>query len=243
MSKGGTPDQAELYRVVENLRQIHKDSIAVVLIGSAARDVWTEASDIDLLLLANPRPDIAKRFPTYHIQTVTPAEFLRKLDAGEDFEAWCLRHGRTLHDSGIWAELKQSTSAATWPRWQLKVVHGTRRLFLARTLLQTGDRSAAIEETLYALGHVARGILLRAGVFPLSRPELAEQVRKLGYPHLSEIHESFREAGDIPMRLLGPAQLYTKKLLCHLSAETYRAYADDYRRNAKAKDARRPSHR
>ncbi len=242
MSEGTTPSPNALHDVAENLRQTLGEGIAIVLVGSAARGVWTEASDIDLLLIGNDRPRIVRNFPGYHIQSASEAEFLGGLGAGKDFEAWCVRHGVPLYDGGIWARIKASPASATWPNPKLKVIHGAHRLFMAMRLLKTGDETAATEEMLYALGHVARGILLKAGMFPLSRPELANQVRDAGYPHLADIHERLRKAEGISVRVMGMALRYSKKLLCHLDAETYRDCAQEYRHKRRMKDARRLSH-
>jgi len=239
MSESANPDPTRLQGVVDDLRQNDGDQIAVVLIGSAARGVWAEGSDIDLLVIGNVRPEIVRHLSGYHIHTSAEAEFLQNLESGEDFEAWAVRFGTPLFDSGIWARIKGSPSVATWPRWQVKVVHGARRLFLADSLSEIGDMVAATEETLFALGHIARAILLRAEVFPLSRPELAKQVRNAGYPHLADMHEQLRQAVKVPFRTLGRAQRYTKKLLCHLDPATYRACSQDYRASKKAREKRR----
>lgn len=45
--------------------------------------------------------------------------------------------------------------------------------------LETEGVDAATEETLYAASRVARGELLKAGVFPLSRPENPDQLAGL----------------------------------------------------------------
>jgi len=242
MSEGRALSPNALHDIAENLRQTLGEDIAIVLVGSAARGVWTEASDIDLLLIGNDRPRVAGSFPGYHIQSASEAEFLRGLSAGKDFEAWCVRLGVPLYDGGIWARVKASSASATWPNPKLKVIHGAYRLFMATRLSKTGDESAATEETLYALGHVARGILLKAGIFPLSRPELANQVREAGYPHLADIHERLRKAQNTSVRVLGMAQRYSKKLLCDLDADTYRTCSQEYRHKRRMRDARRLAH-
>ncbi len=93
-----------------------------------------------------------------------------------------MRLGVVVHDNGLWSEILTRPESKTWPGWQKKVVHGARRLFLANKLIETGDLEAATEEMLYAVGHIARGLLLKADVFPLSRPELEDQIEALGYP-------------------------------------------------------------
>ena len=231
------PWLVELSHVVDMLRCHEESDVAVILVGSAARGVRGEASDIDLLVVRKNRPKIPKSVSGYHIQLASEADFMRNLSAGEDFEAWCVRFGKTLYDDGIWARIKSSPAASAWPKWQVKVTHGARRLFLATALLGTGDIDAAIEETVYALGHAARGILIRASVFPLSRPELAAQVSEAGFPHLADIHEKLRDGTNVSLHDLRLAQLYCKKLLCHIDSGTYGKYAKEFVLTRTAKKA------
>jgi predicted nucleotidyltransferase len=227
-------------QVVAELRRANNDDLAIVLVGSAARNVRTEESDIDLLLVGRERPSVPKCFPGFHIQSSSMQEFLRTLQNGEDFESWCVRLGVPLFDGGQWAEILGSEEAKNWPRWELKVAHGARRLFLASEFIEMGDDLAASEELVYTLGHIARGLLLKAGTFPLSRPELAGQIRTLGYPHLATLHEQLRGNG-VDRRLLGQARTYSKRLLCHLDRDAYGACATEYRRKQRAKRNRRPA--
>ncbi len=182
---------AEFQEVASKLAQLTQADFAVVLIGSAARGCRTEDSDIDLLFVTTEKIGNLPVISGYHIKDITESDFLKRLNAGEDFEAWCIRYGETLVDGGVWGHIS-ATGNRVWPRWETKVVHGARRLFLAAQLSRMGDRSAAREELIFVLGHVARGLLLKAGTFPLSRPELAAQVRELGYPHLADLHERLR---------------------------------------------------
>lgn len=226
--------------VVADLRRANNDDVAIILVGSAARNVRTEDSDIDILLVGRERPRIPRSFPGFHIQASGSEDFRRNLQNGEDFESWCVRLGVPLFDGGQWAEILASEEAKTWPRWELKVMHGARRLFFANEFIEMGDDLAASEELIYTLGHVARGLLLKAGVFPLSRPELADQIRTLGYPHLATLHERLRGNGA-DRRLLGQARSYSKRLLCHLDRNAYGACATEYRRKQRAKTDRRPA--
>jgi hypothetical protein len=172
--------------VVAELQQSGENAVSVILVGSAARNARAEDSDIDLLLIGSERPQLPRTFPRFHIQTSSVAEFLNNLRKGDDFESWCVRLGVALYDGGgCWANILASEESKQWPRWELKVLHGARRLFLAHSLLEMGDNVAASEELVYTLGHIARGLLLKSGIFPLSRPELAEQLRQIGYPHLA----------------------------------------------------------
>ena len=241
MTSLGTPDPAQLQAVAERLREKNGDEIAIVLVGSVARGCSNEDSDVDLLVIGKQRPKVADGLSGLHIQVSSESEFNRNLTLGEDFEAWCLRFGLPLYDSGIWARLRQLP--VIWPKWQAKIPHGARRLLMASTLLEMGDLDAATEETVYALGHVARGLLLKAGVFPLSRPELAEQVRSLGYPHLAQIHEELRSRGRSSPKMLRLAQRYGKKLLSTLDRSGYARHSTEYRSRGRAKSGRKAQSR
>jgi hypothetical protein len=227
----------EIEGVVSELRRADGDGISIVLVGSAARNLLTDESDIDLMLIGTTRPAVPKSFPGFHIQSSSVAEFLRNLQSGEDFEIWCVRLGIPLYDDGQWARIVASDEAKQWPRWELKVSHGARRLFLAGNLLEMGDNEAAAEELVYTLGHIARALLLQAGVFPLSRPELAGQLRALGYPHLATVHEQLR-GFEVNSRLVVRALAYSKRLLCHLDRRVYAACADEQWSRAKLKSRR-----
>ncbi len=209
--------------------------VTVVLIGSAARGKRAEQSDIDILVISEDHPNARLHMSGFHIQQISKATFLANLKNGEDFESWCIRFGVPLHDSGIWTEILKSPFAAKWPDWKLKVIHGVRRLLLGNTMLEIGDRDAAAEELMYTMGHVARGLLLKMQVFPLSRPELAEQVAELGYRQLANFHEELRNHGSVSSERLELAVRYSKKLLCHLDAATYGRYWEEYRSKKRSK--------
>lgn len=219
------------------MRRDSGDRISIVLLGSAARKVRTDGSDIDLLLIGTERPRVPKGFPAFHIQAARVSEFLANLENGEDLESWCVRLGVLLYDGGHWDGIVMSKEAKQWPRWQLKVRHGVRRLFLAHNFLEMRDYEACSEEMVYALGHIGRALLLKAGIFPLSRPELAGQLQTLGYSHLAILHEKLRRNEGAP-QLLNQARFYSKKLLCHLDRAIYGAYATEHKRKATLKKAK-----
>lgn len=224
-------------RVTEDLVRLTEADCAIVLIGSAARGCRTEESDIDILFISTEKIANIPLISGYHIKFATEADLLSRLAAGEDFEAWCVRYGIALLDRGVWERVK-TPSKHVWPRWETKVVHGTRRLFLASKLSNMGDRPAAREELVFVLGHIARGLLLKKGVFPLSRPELAAQVKGIGYSHLAALHERLRTTNSPSSRDIGLGLRYSKKLLIHLDRTIYRNLSEDHRRAARTKQAK-----
>ncbi len=205
-----------------------ESELSVILVGSVARKADTENSDVDLLLISRGSLNDLNIPRRVHAMRSTPESFLEQLEAGEDFEAWCVRFGIVVSDNGLWSQILERPETQIWPSWRKKVMHGARRLILAGRLIATGDLDAAAEEMLYATGHIARGFLLRANIFPLSRPELEEQIRTLGYPHLASIHHELRTKGKHELRFLKRCQAYSKRLLVHLSAQDYGGLAKKY---------------
>lgn len=227
----------EFATVANQLANLSSCDCAVVLIGSAARGQSTERSDIDILFVANEKVPQIPIISGYHIKFITEATFLRRLREGEDFEAWCVRLGVTLLDRGIWDRIKEA-SQDVWPRWETKVVHGATRLFLASQQFILGDLVATQEELIFVLGHITRGILLKQGIFPLSRPELADQVRSIGYLHLADIHENLRQTCTRSKSDLSIALRYSKKLLVYLDRMIYSKVALEHAKTAIEKKAK-----
>jgi predicted nucleotidyltransferase len=238
MNSIGVSDASQWEDVVGRLRSRYGDGISVVLVGSVARGRSTEESDIDFLVVGEDHPKTTCDLPRYHVQVSNEADFKRNLALGEDFEGWSVRFGLPLYDGGPWARILRSDEATVWPRWQAKIPHAARRLFMASALLRMGDLDAATEETIYALCHVARALLLKAGVFPLSRPELAEQVKALGYSRLAQLHGELRRPNGAPLSRIRLAQRYSKKLLLHLDRPVYAKCSREYRERNRAKSHR-----
>ena len=111
----------------------------------------------------------------------TRRKFLERLAQNEDFPAWALRYGVPIRDpDGWWSEqVREEERNPHWPDWRAKIVHGAKRLRMADMALEDGDSEAAAEELLFAASHAARALLLKSGVFPLSRPELPSQLEGL----------------------------------------------------------------
>jgi predicted nucleotidyltransferase len=227
----------EVQAFMESIRGNEQD-LSVVLVGSVARHTQSENSDIDLLVISKRPFDDLSISSKVHLMRSTYDDFLKQLELGEDFEAWSVRLGVVVHDNGLWSEILTRPESKIWPDWQKKVVHGARRLFLANKLIETGDLEAATEEMLYAAGHIARGLLLKADVFPLSRPELEDQIEALGYPHLATVHKELRTNPNKNLRFLLRCQTYSKRLLVRLSADDYKRCAEEFRKKKRSKQQR-----
>ena len=231
---------AELYGQLTNLNP--GLSISTVLVGSASRGTETYRSDIDVLILSDKSPKGPSRQGQFHLHLKSNEEFLKKLREGDDFAAWCVRYGLTIQDTGHWSTIKKSPEASMWPDWSKKILHATRRLVLANTLLETGDGEATHEEALNAAGHVARALLLRSQVFPLSRAELPAQVKNIDYPHLALILEALL-GEETSICLVKKALAYSKKLLCHLDPIAYHRLSAELGRGMKKRNPKETLYR
>lgn len=155
------------------------DAATVILVGSGARGARNWRSDIDVLVLHEDGHRIRLKRPgDIHLQQVSHTRFLERLEEGDDYPSWALRFGRPIRDpDGWWA--KQAAAELEnphWPDWRPKVGQARKRIKIASELLEAGDTDAASEELLFAASHVARAVLLKRGVFPLSRPEMPSQL-------------------------------------------------------------------
>jgi hypothetical protein len=214
-----------------------KTQISVILIGSVARSTHASQSDLDLLVVGDQPPRVERHPDRLHVQALTTRQFTERLRAGDDFAGWCVRYGVPLVTSRGWLEIVSSPDAAVWPDWHKKVRHAARRLTLAATLLETGDILAAAEEMLYAVSHTARAILLKNGIFPLSRPEIIAQLRGTGHQHLGKLLQDL--SYDEPTKAaMNRNLLYVKRLLVYLDKPVYREFVQLRRRHMLAKKGR-----
>lgn len=72
-----------------------------------------------------------------------------------------------------------------WPSAQRKLDSLAMHRAEVERLIQMGDQSAAHEQVRAMLTTAARGLLLRARVFPLARKELPAQLEQAGYVPLA----------------------------------------------------------
>lgn len=146
---------------------------ALVLTGSTARGACSAVSDLDYHVIG-ARPSVEGLPAEIDLYCDEQAEFLAKLDRGDDFAHWTLRHGCVLFDSGD-----------LWPDPERKLRQARRTLGFAERLLVSGDHAAALEQVRGVLSLAARWWLLAHDVFPLARAELPDQVRELRQPALA----------------------------------------------------------
>jgi hypothetical protein len=156
------------------------------LTGSTARRRRTAMSDLDYHIIG-PRPDLSDLPAEIDVVASSAVRFRTQLAHGDDYCQWTLRHGCILHDVGAMREgTRLILDEHLWPSAHRKLEHVDEHRQEAKRLLLMGDRDAAQEQVRATLTTIARGLLLDAGVFPLARSELPDQLRATGYESLSE---------------------------------------------------------
>lgn len=159
-----------------------QDIDAIVLVGSAARKV-AQIEDIDFILIYhNYKPHYYSPPMDVDIRAYKREDVESLLLKGHDLLGWAIRLGCVVLDrNDYWKNLCES--------WRDRLVLLTLEEIGARIakseklyldLRKIGDEDAAKEQLLTKLTHIARAKLVKAGVFPASRPELESQLKRIG---------------------------------------------------------------
>lgn len=176
MSASLTPlERKHIRRTLANA----KEADCVVLVGSVARGTRVaDVGDLDILVLNGEGSKVL--MPGVQITSLSVKSLTDRVLSGDDFTQWALRFGVTIHGRSMWNALKAKLLiVAPWPSAELKKEHAAKRLRRASELLEMNDLQAAREELRYAGNHIARAVLLKRHIFPLSRPELSNQLREV----------------------------------------------------------------
>jgi hypothetical protein len=175
-------------------RALELGATGFALTGSTARRRRTTISDLDYHVIG-VRPDLSDLSGDIDVVAVSPTRFRQQLTNEDDFPQWTLRYGCILYDTGVLRDGARLVLAKhLWPSGERKLESLTDHRRELERLILMGDRDAAHGQVRAALTTAGRGLLLVAGVFPLSRSELPGQLRHAGYGALSRrldaaIHE------------------------------------------------------
>jgi len=155
--------------------------LAVVAIGSAVRPN-VRSVDFDLVVICE-NPDLFHQTRPIEIdlRVYASAEIESQVGGGHDLLGWTVKFGKVLYErNNFWTKI---CNAWNWrlplPSSKLareRAVSAYRRLM---NVLNIGDVSAAHEQALTYLTHIARAELLDKKVYPASRPELPKQLRSV----------------------------------------------------------------
>ncbi|HXD54689.1 MAG TPA: hypothetical protein VN618_08045 [Solirubrobacteraceae bacterium] len=179
-----TPEQRAITDEVMR-RALDAGAVGFALTGSTARRRRTPISDLDYHVIGD-RPDVSDLSAEVDVVATRPEHLRDRLLDGDDFVQWTVRLGCILYDAGSLFEASRLiASHSLWPDPQRKLDLAERLHAETLRLLRIGDREAAQEQLRAMLTTTARGLLLRAGVFPLARDELASQLNGSGYAPLA----------------------------------------------------------
>jgi hypothetical protein len=162
--------------------------LAIVAYGSAVRDVPSSA-DVDLLFVfENSFPHFTP--PPFDVDVRGYEKSLvdDQVREGHDLLGWAVRHGVVLceRDSFWTAFAFRWRGRVPLPSAIVAEERAEKAERIRQDLLRMGDKIAAKEQLLSVLTHSARSKLLRAGIYPGSRPELPQQLKTLGEKQLAE---------------------------------------------------------
>lgn len=182
--------------------------VAVVAVGSAVRPNVT-TTDLDLVIVCK-EPDRLKIRPPIEIdlRTYQRDDIDVLIGKGNDLLGWAVRYGRPLFQ-------RQHFWDIILDRWRRRLplpsadvaAHRADEAFRRlTTVFDLGDADAAQEQALSYLTHIARAELLKAGVYPASRPELPDQLRASSHGELASLLERLlgqeTEASETVARLV-----------------------------------------
>lgn len=166
--------------------------LAVVLLGSAIRPA-DSSFDFDCLYVYKGARPVFPRAPAeVDIRGFDSARIEQFIADGHDLLTWSIKLGRVVCErDGYWSKLRAEwLERMPFPSADVADKRAAKAEELLGELRQVGDEDAAVEQLVTALTHRARAALLRAAVFPASRPELPNQLREIGEFHLAQSLQS-----------------------------------------------------
>lgn len=172
--------------------------LAVVALGSAVRPVHS-AHDFDCLYIYDGTPPTIPRPPhNVDIRSFEVSKVNQLIESGQDLLVWSVKFGCVVCErQSFWSELAGSwLPRLPFPSYAVADARARRAERLLSDLQTVGDHDASVEQRLTALTHRARAALLRANVFPASRPELSDQLRQIGEEDLAATLNEAIEARD-----------------------------------------------
>ncbi|MCY3765327.1 MAG: hypothetical protein OXH06_07855 [Gemmatimonadetes bacterium] len=170
---------------VEQLIQMacdRADILAIVAFGSIVRNV-SHSADVDLLYVyESEKPAFVTPPLDVDIKAYCKADVESLVARGQELLCWSIRFGTVLHQKDrYWSDIQQTwTRHLPLPSAAVAEKRAERARRLLDDLRVIGDDDAVQEQSITMLTHQARACLIRARVFPASRPELPKQLRSIG---------------------------------------------------------------
>lgn len=148
---------------------------SIVLVGSVAVQKMKEKSDIDFLVIGEDKEKIPY-FENANIVMLSEKEFEEKYAKGDDFVVSALVFGKIIHDTGFFIRfLENPLPIFSQGLIQEKIKYCEILEERVYSLLKTDERQAK-EELFYLALQAARIILLKNGIVPRTKHDIAAQV-------------------------------------------------------------------
>lgn len=173
-------------RAIEELKA-NSNILAVVFFGSSVRPV-SSVGDLDLLIVfEGSEPELTDVPMDVDVRCYASSILPGLIRNGHDLLGWAVRYGVVAYQrNSYWSEFRSEWMPnLPFPSPVIAEQRAERAEGLLRKLQAIGDDDATSEQYLSVLTHRARSFLLRRGVFPISRPELAGQLRQAGQSELA----------------------------------------------------------
>lgn len=162
--------------------------LAVVVLGSMVRPV-EYAADVDILYIYDGDTSLVDDSPMdVDVRGYKRVDVEGLLSEGHELLSWALKYGYLVCEQGhFWTHLQEIwLQALPLPSTTLADERASRAAQLYDELSAIGDEDAAAEMLVSMLTHQARAQLIRAGIYPASRPELPHQLRSIGAEQLAK---------------------------------------------------------
>lgn len=168
---------AELVAELSERPEVH----AILAYGSAVRE-GVESGDVDLLVVHDAPVEIPVPPLDVDLRGYARATVDEEIARGHEVLGWAVRYGAVLWErDGFWTALAERwRPVLPLPSAEAADARAARAQRLHDELRAAGDDDAAREQLTTALTQRARARLIRAGVFPRSRPELPAQLIAIG---------------------------------------------------------------
>lgn len=183
------PSEAARNWAIHTIEELKAQSsiLAVVFFGSSVRPV-SSVGDLDLLIVFEGSvPELTAVPIDVDVRSYAASMVPELIGKGHDLLGWSIRYGVVVYErNSYWSELRRDWMPnLPFPSAVIAEQRAERAEGLLRKLQAIGDDDAAAEQYLSVLTHRARSFLLRREIFPISRPELAGQLRQAGQSELA----------------------------------------------------------
>lgn len=155
--------------------------MAVIAVGSAVRPAVTSV-DLDLVVICQDPAKLEAKPPIeVDLRAYAAGQIDSLISAGNDLLGWAIKFGHVLlQRHGYWdAVLESWRSRLPLPAVDVATQRAEEAFRRLSGVLELGDSSAANEQALSYVTHLARAELLKSQVYPASRPELPGQLRAI----------------------------------------------------------------